>query len=279
MQTNADAFFTIGKTHMICQDYARAGRAKNGNAYAVVCDGCSSSPDTDFGARLLAIAAEIQLQSGLMPEIDRTIEMLKINLDWVGLKGYCFDATMVAALLEEGQIRVRMWGDGVIVGKRRNGQLLIHSVEHTKGAPHYVSYHLDEDRFQGYLAKFGNAYRILTLDQALKGQDDIAYWNTQVGVEAPFADWKFDTSEFELVALMSDGASSFQCVASTSTSRSSMAVPLEEVVPDLLQIKSTTGEFVRRTVHKFLNKACPTRNWFHTDDLAVAALWVENETP
>ena len=54
----ADAHFSIGKTHRVCEDYARAGLLPDGRAFAIVSDGCSSSPDTDFGSRLMTIAAQ-----------------------------------------------------------------------------------------------------------------------------------------------------------------------------------------------------------------------------
>ena len=56
MEWRTDAFFSIGKTHMVCQDYARSGTTRAGHPYAIVCDGCSSSPDTDLGSRFLAMS-------------------------------------------------------------------------------------------------------------------------------------------------------------------------------------------------------------------------------
>ncbi|HYO91642.1 MAG TPA: hypothetical protein VEQ40_08400, partial [Pyrinomonadaceae bacterium] len=65
---NADSAFLIGATHAVCQDYAVAGNGTpderaavsnlQANPYVILSDGCSSSPDTDIGARLLVKAAE-----------------------------------------------------------------------------------------------------------------------------------------------------------------------------------------------------------------------------
>lgn len=58
MTLTPDAFFTIGKTHTVCQDYAHAGFIPGTDqAYAIVSDGCSGSPDTDFGSRFMVTAA------------------------------------------------------------------------------------------------------------------------------------------------------------------------------------------------------------------------------
>ena len=53
----ADAYFEIGATHLVCQDYALAF-ANNEYAYAIVSDGCTSSPNTDIGARLISVIAK-----------------------------------------------------------------------------------------------------------------------------------------------------------------------------------------------------------------------------
>ena len=65
---NADSAFRMGSTHAVCQDYAVAsawtaaahtdGAAPPPRPYIILSDGCSSTPDTDVGARLLVKAAE-----------------------------------------------------------------------------------------------------------------------------------------------------------------------------------------------------------------------------
>ena len=52
-----DHLFWAGDSHKVNQDYCLSG-SKSGLHYAIVSDGCSSSPDTDFGSRILAKAAE-----------------------------------------------------------------------------------------------------------------------------------------------------------------------------------------------------------------------------
>lgn len=57
---NADVAFAKGKIHLVCQDYAAAEVTESG-VTVLVSDGCSGSPHTDFGARILTQCALINL--------------------------------------------------------------------------------------------------------------------------------------------------------------------------------------------------------------------------
>src|ERR1043166_8156900 len=94
---NADATINIGSTHAICQDYAIArGR------YVVLSDGCSSSPDTDIGARLLVKALDQSLSTATnIEELHK--ESARIALGWasmLGLPAQSVDATLLSAHVE-----------------------------------------------------------------------------------------------------------------------------------------------------------------------------------
>ncbi len=52
---NLDSFFSMAKQHAVCQDYAIGGMLPS--PFLVLCDGCSSSNNSDVGARILAISA------------------------------------------------------------------------------------------------------------------------------------------------------------------------------------------------------------------------------
>lgn len=269
MNSHSDAFFSIGKGHPICQDYARAGVSRQGNPYAIVCDGCSSSPDTDFGARLMTMAVQAQLAEGLLPDPARTLEMIRCNLEWHHLDQQAFDTTMLAALREKDGVRVRLWGDGVIAARRRNGQFTVHTVEHSKGAPKYLSYDLNANRLEGYLETYGNEHRLSVRETPSEK------CIVQVGVPAPFEDWVFPSRDYDVVALMSDGVQSFQCRSESETSKTFLDIPVEEIVRELMAFKLMEGKFVQRRVQRFL-KDCVTRRWQHVDDLSMAAIWLED---
>ena len=56
-----DSAFQIGKTHDICEDFALTGTKNSIVPYTIVSDGCSSSPLTDVGSRILSFAAIVRL--------------------------------------------------------------------------------------------------------------------------------------------------------------------------------------------------------------------------
>ncbi|MFY0539924.1 protein phosphatase 2C domain-containing protein [Nannocystis pusilla] len=142
MRAHADAFFTTGLTHDICEDYSRAGFRGDGTPYVVVCDGCSSSAHTDVGARLLAAAVAGQATS--------EFEVLHVLLEAAGaaaqvrVPAECLDTTLLLGFWDEAHqadgstsrcVRVVMWGDGAVAARKRNGEMALHTVEHPDGAP------------------------------------------------------------------------------------------------------------------------------------------------
>src|SRR5215203_2249321 len=74
---NTDCFFNIGATHSVCQDYVVA------SPYLILSDGCSSSPDTDIGARLLVKAAERVCGKYEIEEVHK--ESARLALGWAKL--------------------------------------------------------------------------------------------------------------------------------------------------------------------------------------------------
>lgn len=120
---STDKFFTIGKTHNVCQDYALSGE-HNGISYAIVSDGCSSSPDTDFGARFLAKSCEQQILRGHNFNGERIIYEASGIARQIGLPETCLDATLICAIKDNNDaIKIYMHGDGVILGKYCDGSI------------------------------------------------------------------------------------------------------------------------------------------------------------
>jgi len=61
----ADSYYWKGTTHQNCQDYAISGTVYSGSlaTYGIVSDGCSSSRNTDLGARFLCHSAKNALHN------------------------------------------------------------------------------------------------------------------------------------------------------------------------------------------------------------------------
>jgi hypothetical protein len=118
----ADAFFRMGSHHKVCQDYAVSGIFA-GRPYAMLADGCSSSQDTDYGARFLVSAASRRLHR----LVDGLIEAKDIITDAVamarvvGVSQRSLDATLLCAIGGDFGGRVIQSGDGVIAARRHDG--------------------------------------------------------------------------------------------------------------------------------------------------------------
>jgi len=289
MKWNADAFFAQGKTHPVCEDYAVARAPKDGNdalTYAIVCDGCSSSPSTDVGARLLAHSAALHM--GWLHTIEpRFADREKMIIDAaanaaneIDVDMRCLDSTLLAAyrsMDEDGNkgVRVSLRGDGVIVARSRtHGTWYMFVIEHEHNAPRYLSYDLQSDRLSGYMAKFGDRARVRIYNEGIG-------WTSEEGIEfnGHHDDWFFPAYDHDLVIVMSDGVMDFQRLVRTGTSKMLDRVPTELVVEQLLKIKGTTGAFLQRRCHKFISKYCALNEWQHSDDFSAAAIWMGEPEP
>lgn len=257
----ADASFVIGDGHRVCEDYAVAGIGARG-PYAVVSDGCSSSPDTDFGARLLAAAAAHDLRRGeLSPE--RALTAAAAAVAAVGLPATALDATLLCAHVDADLIHIAVTGDGVVATRDHRGTVEAWAIRHPTGAPAYLSYRLDDDRMRAYLAEHATR----EVDELFSGYR----YHTAVSslTQGPYV-WRLTlpVCRYAVVALCSDGVSSFRS--------DSGAVAVGEVLAELLDFKVMRGAFVSRRLRKFLRRDCPQRGWRHDDDLAMAAIHLEH---
>ena len=59
MKVNLDWFMKTGRSHNICEDYVMVGL--NPMPHMILADGCSTSPHTDVGARILVMVAKMYL--------------------------------------------------------------------------------------------------------------------------------------------------------------------------------------------------------------------------
>lgn len=256
---HTDAFFTIGKTHTVCEDYAVAGLTENGLAYAIVSDGCSGSPRTDFGARFLATVAEVQIKTHQrMPDGNVVIHQADSARRILGLPQSCLDATLLIATMDDYTLRVSMWGDGICAilnGK----QVTWLSVEYTHGAPGYLTYSINPSRQEVYLRESDN------YERSRQWHRDASGLATQTG--AGPVTMHLPADAVTGVILFSDGVETFQDVSSGIES-----IPTGDVIDHVLDIKSLTGAYLTRRCKKFLAKHCKQNSWQHADDFSCAGI-------
>lgn len=268
---NADSAFQIGSAHAVCQDYAVAGMCGRGRPYVVLSDGCSSSPDTDVGARLLVKAAERLLgESGGPPPARGLAELhaeaARLALSWaemLGLRPQAVDATLLTAHLNGEELIVGCSGDGVVCLETAGGALDVFAVSYPAGFPVYPAYAHQPARLRA-LADAGRARKEVTRLRAASAEERLRSEPVSDG-GAPTEVFSVKADGYRFAALFSDGVQSFQ------HSGRAEPVSLESVLPALVSFKNTRGAFVGRRMQGFL-KDCRREGWRHADDLSLAAL-------
>jgi hypothetical protein len=261
---NANSTFSIGKDHIVCEDYALTGQAPT-VTYAIVSDGCSASPDVDFGARCLAMSAKRELR--LNPDIlgfsgkaavanaQRAVDVFPY------LSPQFLDATLLVAAVNSAtnHLCVYMWGDGVMVHKKQNDEFVSVHVSLSSGAPDYLSYHLDPMRKQAY-------------DKLEDNVKEVTIWDgdkidrSRTGDYKPFDPFIYDTTmkAGETIAVISDGINSFR-------KSDNSAMSWLDLLDEFTGFKTTEGEFVLRRIAAFKRK-CLKEGTTHSDDISIAAI-------
>jgi hypothetical protein len=172
---HTDAFMEIGATHLVCEDYARGVTVQHKGEplpLAVLSDGCSSSPDTDLGSRLLTWTA-IQEISWAGPAIQVSVVAAASEqaAQAGALTPQSLDATLGVIVPDEGMIRVILVGDGVLSARRRDGVietwLISFEAPNGQGAPGYLTYLRDSSRWHAWTQ----------LDDKRESQP--GFWNTR----------------------------------------------------------------------------------------------------
>lgn len=265
---NTDCYFAKGKTHRICEDYALAP-----NDYvAVVTDGCSSSGNTDWGARFIARAAALQWDATGEPVGSRIAFRADYMRLGAGLHQTSLDATLLMAYWTADAVEVRAWGDGVIYARRRDGSSEFYLIEYLFNAPAYLSYLLDEERLNTFLSNTRAEREVHRYTAQWTNDEFTMMSETTRRSDFPYDGdhFEFPADDYDVVAVLSDGVQSFQM----KEGRALQNVPVPDVLDRMLDIKGTKGEFITRPARWMLDKFCPKNGWHHNDDVAVAAIHV-----
>jgi len=265
--TQKDSFFTIGSSHKVCQDYALSGE-KEGATYALVGDGCSSSPNTDVGVRILLHLTEQGIGGfGLSDVFMGLFESSREIVSNMGLPVECLDSTLLSARYTgEGQVQVEALGDGFIAARRRSGGFDLWKIYFSNNCPNYLR----------YLYEFPDTLHNLerTVVFWVEGESEKVS-HEKLSQESYIYRLSLDPKKYDLICLLSDGAASFQEKKSRETSIAFEALRVEKVIEQVLSVKGAQGEFLVRRCNAFLRKWCQKKNWSHTDDFSTSALFLE----
>lgn len=268
---NTDSYFAMGKTHTVCQDYARHGIVTDqswhrNHPFAIVSDGCSSCPDTDIGARLLAVALANTFNMLDCFDYNLALQRAEASAKALSLSPYSLSATLVTAYMDDtGFLRCAFVGDGCIAVKLKDGTGFMAESDHN-GAPKYLAYRAVEGGEANYDAVFSKPRMVRFLEIPGLPLSTLMTEHKLMPSSDEYVTWfDLDPDTVEYVLLLSDGASSFVDAGFAH-------VPVQDVVAKLMDIKSTAGDFIRRRVKFFLAKECPKLGWQHSDDLGVAGI-------
>lgn len=286
-----DCFFTQGTRHVVCEDYTT-----HNDDTIIVCDGCSSSPDTDFGARILARLSLSQISTfgSLDPELmSKTVEKAILSIPTLSTKAA--DATLLSAKVSrDDTVSVKVFGDGVVV-KIDKDDVSVYVFDHETGAPGYISYFASETRKNGYIKSSEGKKRILKRYEYTKEslqklvEEYLAYIEQISAKEAVSGDFEvpepaqesshenlgalnLEFNKPEAILLFSDGLETFNATVDLGGGQvQKLRVPIPVVLGYLLNIKKVKNQnYMTRRARKFLTRDV---TWKPYDDFSVASIW------
>lgn len=260
---NSDAFFTIGSTHKVCQDYALAGKG-----YAVLSDGCSMADQSEIGAMITAKAVESAILTGYkVPTftiLNYSYRLCKEAFS-KALEDEALFATALSCTVDDDNFHIFVSGDGVVaVRERDTGDWLIHRFEYPSGAPFYPVYDLNKQDKARWLTQFGGRLKETTywLNKTSPNTGEVSSCWEEESEGLPMVLTK-SVANYDAVAIFSDGIMSFQ------SAEESISFP--QILRGFLDFKNYAGVFVKRTCN-FALKQLKDRGVSHSDDFSMGAI-------
>ncbi len=295
VMVHVDCAFRMGKTHLVCQDYAAVATGEF--PCVVLADGCSGSPNTDIGARLLARSALAHIANSSQSEgATSTQNSPSPRLFWEkgpGVEGNLLyyhqqaicaarsyaaslqlsdtacDATLLTLIAGELQWLASVFGDGVVAAQNRAGEMEVTVVSYPGGYPFYPNYLADDARRQVLLQQAESTRQIETF--CINSWGLVTAKHSEIcAADDPCSFVTGSIADYWWVAILSDGVHSFY-TTEPGAGRANTALPLETVLPELLNFKTSGGQFAQRRMQKF-QQQCASRGWQHHDDVAMGVI-------
>lgn len=231
-----DSHYTIGKSHKVCEDYAL-----HTDSMAALADGCSSTVDSDVGARLLC-------HSSINHPLDDAVLLAEVARKTIDLSPYALCSTIIKMYQEKDVVKVEYYGDCTVAASIGNS-FEIQSVSFPREMPYYPYYKL-QNEYDNYINVAGNEYTI--------NDHPLSIVNRSQFIECNVISWESDDLDF--VFVFSDGIRSF--------TRGSETMPEREFLNRFFPIKNRTGEFATRRLNRVLAEL-KKEGWEHQDDISV----------
>jgi len=100
---NADSYFEIGSTHLVCQDYALSGLYKD-MCYGIVSDGCSSAENSEIGAQILCHGARYSSLKDMINATEFQIDVDRKTYNHYSIGDVVFKDFRKGSALTEGSL-------------------------------------------------------------------------------------------------------------------------------------------------------------------------------
>lgn len=230
---HTDVFLKSATSKNLCEDYIFNAQ---GSPHIVLSDGCSSSHNTDVGARILTHIAYAELLLHNFSDYETfkqtIVERASTVLQHLCLPSSCLDATLVAAFTDKENLTIRFYGDGACFFRLKTGQTKFIRVKYDNNAPYYLSYALNNSRLQQYYALQTDSKPVSVLtDESVTERVDLS---------KPL-EFTVALDEFSECFIMSDG---IEQVVDVKTSE---ILPPEQAVILLTDIKNPVGKCLQRS--------------------------------
>jgi hypothetical protein len=288
----SDSYFEIGSTHQVCQDYA-ISYADDDIAYAILSDGCTSSPNTDIGARILSIVAKDAINYLYQREkfnnefneklfLNKFVITLKelIIKKCLEVKGSLnlninsFDATLLIAIaFKKYSPLIFGWGDGNFIVKYKDGTHKLYSLSYDGNMPYYLSYQMSYDKDQAYRQEQKGMVWVneIVVNSATKevSLDDKNAYDPYLFNFNKYLSFPEGVSQ---IIVTSDGLQSFQYdPKSEEYLQRDSVFSIIDAYPKMVDYKNVVGEFVVRRMRS-LEKENRSKHIIHTDDVSCATI-------
>lgn len=247
------------KPQKSCQDYCLVDPD---NQVMILSDGCSSSKNTDVGARILCHQSKLHLRSQFIHSIksfwNRDVIFPCFDvIRQIGLNTDCLDATLIVAYIDQDQVKIVTYGDGSHITINKNNEInTFVSFSYDQNAPYYLSYLLNHERSQEYKRTIKNK-KIETYYSENNSLSEM--------VDSSISDLSlYEINELSMVMITSDGIESF------FNHKTGEKISSIEVVKELIKIKSKNGDFIKRRVKRMMDDFSK-KDIYNSDDLSVCA--------
>ena len=261
---NIDSFLEIGGSHKVCEDYIIHGN--DPFPYIILSDGCSSSDNTEMGARILCHLAKQYLIYKKNQELPFNSENMgswiihnaELVARQLGLKLSALDATLIVSYYNQDMecVHNHFFGDGSLIYHNTEINKMVNTTfEYTNNAPYYLSYLVDEERNQQYHDL--KCEQIWHVTNELDPYDMTFAYDHRPIISVPKKDASF-------IMISSDGIDSF--IHENPSERDD--IKTSDIITDMTNFKNKNGEFLKRRLKKQM-KLYRDQSINHYDDLSV----------